>query len=131
MNKRKLLKIALSLGALYYLVGSYAHYFGLTLFPWFDGRLYVPYQDTLLALVDLILVYFLLVVARDPVKNIDMLRAIIVSGAIASLFSIVIVGKVDFAAIGAPGKIPQTITEGILGFVWVGILLSLYPKEGK
>ena len=131
MEKLKLLKLVLRLGAVYYLVGAVVHYFGLTLFPWFDGKLYAPYQDTVIAFVALVLEYFLVVVARDPVKNIDMLKAVIVSAAAASLFSIVVIWKVNFAALGAAGKIPQTVTEGILGFLWVGALLWLYPGERK
>ena len=119
----------LRLGALYYIIGAFAHYFGLTLFPWFIGKLYVPYQDTLIAFVALMLAYFLLIVAHDPIKNIDMLKAIMVSAFLASCFSVAIIWKVDFAALGAPEKIPQTITEGILGFIWVGVLMWAYPKK--
>ena len=131
MRRLRLLQFALRLGAVYYFIGAVAHYFALTLFPWFDGRLYAPYQDTVIAFVALILAYFLLVVARDPVKNIDMLRAIIISAAAASVFSIAVIWKVDFTALGAPAKIPQTIAEGLIGFVWVGALLWLYPKNKK
>ena len=131
MDKLKLLKLTLRLGALYYVIGAFAHYFGLTIFPWFDGHLYAPYQDTVIALVACILAYFLWVVARDPIKNIDMLRAIIVSAIAASVVSITIIWKVDFVALGAPSKIPQTIVEGILGFIWVGVLIWLFPKEVK
>lgn len=131
MDKLKLLKLTLRLGAAYYVVGAIAHYFGLTLFPWFDGNLYAPYQDTVIAFVALTLAYFLLVIARDPIKNIDMLKAVIVAAMVASIFSIVIIWKVDFVAIGAPGKISQTIIEGVAGFIWVGALLWLYPKDKK
>jgi hypothetical protein len=129
MNKLTFLKLTLRLGALYYIIGAFAHYFGLTIFPWFDGNLYAPYQDTVIAFVALVLAYFILVVARDPVKNIDMLKAIMVAATAASVFSIVVIWKVNFIALGAHGKIPQTITEGIIGFVWVGVLLWLYPKD--
>jgi len=121
------LKICLYLGALYYVIGAVVHYFGLTFFPWFDGRLYAPYQDTVIAFVALILAYFLIVIAKDPIKNKDMLRAVIVAAIAASIFSIAIVWKVDFAALGAPDKKLQTIVEGVLGFIWSGALLWLYP----
>ena len=131
MDKLKLLRLTLRLGAVYYVVGSFAHYFNLTIFPWFDRNLYAPYQDTIIAFVALVLAYFILVVARDPIKNIDMLKAIIVAATAASIFSIVVIWKVDFIMLGAPGKILQTITEGIAGFIWVDVLLYLYPKEKK
>lgn len=129
MNKIGLLKLILHLGAMYYLIGSFVHYFGFTLFPWFDGNLYVPYQDTLIAFVAVLLAYFLFVVAKDPIKNIDMLKAVIVSAVAASLFSIAIVWKIDFIALGAPDKFLQTIIEGFLGFIWTGALIWLYPKK--
>ncbi|OGN04737.1 MAG: hypothetical protein A3B99_03560 [Candidatus Yanofskybacteria bacterium RIFCSPHIGHO2_02_FULL_44_12b] len=128
-TKLKLLKAGLYIGAAYYLVGAFVHYFGLTLFPWFEGKLYVQYQDTIIALVAVILAYFLVVVARDPIKNLDMLKAIIVSAFIASIFSILIIWKIDFLSLGAPAKKLQTITEGILGLIFVSALIWLYPKK--
>lgn len=71
MNKEiklKLLKATLYMGAVYYLIGSVVHYFGLTLFPWFDGT---PYHDTIISLVAVVLALFLVVIAKDLVKNID------------------------------------------------------------
>lgn len=129
MNKLKLLKFVLVLGAIYYAIGGVVHYFGLTLFPWFDGRLYAPYQDTIIALVCLVFVLLLLAVARDPIKNIDILKVIIISVAIASVASIAIIWKVDFTALGAPAKKMQTIVEGVIGFIYLGMLLWLYPKK--
>jgi hypothetical protein len=131
MNKLAALKATLYLGAAYYVVGAIVHWFGLTLFPWFDGRLYAPYQDSLIALVALTLAYFLIVIARDPVKNIDMLRAVMIAATVASIFSIAIIWKVDFAALGAPDKRLQTIVEGVLGFAWVGTLVGLWPKKER
>jgi predicted permease len=127
MNKLRWLKIFLYLGAVYYVVGAIVHYFGLTLFPWFDGRLYTPYQDTVIAFVALVLAYFLIVIANDPIKNKDMLKAIIVAAIAASVFSIAIIWKVNFTALGAPDKRLQTIVEGVVGFIWSGALLWLYP----
>lgn len=127
--KIRLLKATLYLGALYYLIGSFVHFFGLTLFPWYDGNLYAPYHDTVIAFVAIVIALFLISTARDPIKNIDTLRIIIISVFAASIFSIAIIWKVDFSALGAPDKKIQTIVEGILGFVYTGILLWLYPKK--
>ena len=129
MNKLNLLKVTLYFGVAYYVIGAVAHYFGLTLFPWFDGKLYAPYQDSVIAFVAVVLSYFLIVVANDPIKNKDMLRAVIISATAASVVSIIIIWKVDFVALGAPAKKLQTIVEGLLGFVWVGIILYLYPYK--
>ncbi len=129
MTKLTLLKITLTAAAVYYIIGGIAHYFALTIFPWFDGHLYAPYQDSVIALVTIVLAAFLLAVARDPIKNRDTLNVIIGAAFLASLFSIFIVFKVDFAALGAPAKKLQTIVEGILGFGFVGLLLWLYPRK--
>ena len=99
MNKLKVLKIVLFLGAVYYAISGVAHYFGLTIFPFFVSELYVPYQDSIIALVCLVFVLLLLTVARDPIKNIDVLKVIIVSAFIASLFSFAILAKVYFYSI--------------------------------
>ena len=129
MNKLVFLKIALCVGALYYAIGGFAHWFGLTIFPWFDGRLYAPYQDSVIAVVCLVLIAFLLMTARDPIKNIDALKVIISFIFIASIFSVLIIYKVNFRALGAPAKELQTIVEGVLGFVYGFILLWLYPVQ--
>ena len=130
-TKLRLLKTTLYIGAIYYLIGAVVHYFGLTLFPWFDGRLYTPYHDTVISLVAVVLALFLIAIARDPVKNIDTLNVVIVSATVASIVSIAIIWKVDFKSLGAPAKYFQTIVEGILGFSFVGALLWLYPKNIK
>lgn len=74
INKLKLLKATLVLGALYYLTGAAAHWWGLTIFPFYDGRLYTPYHDSVIALVAVVLALVLITVARDPIKNIDVLK---------------------------------------------------------
>lgn len=129
MDKLKLLKLTLRIGVLYYLIGAFVHYFDLTLFPWYDANLFAPYHDALIALCAILFALFLFVIAKDPVKNIDTLNVVIMGSFLASIFSIVIIWQVDFAALGAPNKELQTIVEGILGFVFVGSLLWLYPHK--
>ncbi len=129
MDKIKILKITLRLGAAYYLMGAVAHFFGLTIFPFYDGRLYEPYLDSIIALVAFVLALLLLVVARDPVKNIDTLNVVIFGAFLASIFSIAIIWKVNFLGLGAPAKETQTIVEGILGFIFTGVLLLTYPRK--
>jgi len=129
MNKLTALKFILVLGAVYYAIGGIAHYFGLTIFPFFVSELYVPYQDSIIALVCLIFVLLLLAVARDPIKNVDTLNVLILGVALASVFSILIIYKIDLASLGAPAKKLQTITEGIMGFIYLGLLLWLHPRR--
>jgi hypothetical protein len=128
INRLKLLKLTLNLGAVYYLIGAVAHWWGLTIFPFYDGRLYTPYHDSLIALVAVILALILITVARDPLKNIDVLRVIILAAALASFFSVAIIWKVDFVALGSHAKTTQTVVEGIIGFIFTGVLLWLYPR---
>ena len=117
------------MGAIYYVIGAVAHYFALTIFPWFDAGLYTPYHDSVIAFVALVLAYFLVVIAKDPIKNKDMLKAVIISALVASIFSILIISKVDFVVLGAPAKKLQTIIEGLLGFVWASAILWAYPRK--
>ncbi len=129
--KLKLLSTTLHIGAVYYLIGAVVHYFGLTLFPWFDGRLYTPYHDTIISLVAVVLALFLFAIARDPVKNLDTLNIVIIGATVASIVSIAIIWKVDFVSLGAPAKKLQTIVEGVLGFIFSLVLLWLYPRKIK
>lgn len=129
MNKQLWLKIILCLGAVYYAIGGFAHFYGLTIFPWFDGRLYAPYQDTLIAFICLFLVLLFLMVARDPVKNIDALNLIILFAFLAVVFSTYIFWKIDFIALGAPLKKGQTAVEMVMLFCFAVLLLYLRPKK--
>ncbi len=125
VTKLHLLKATLVLGALFFLVGAAVHWFGLSLFPWYDHALYSPYHDSLIAAFCLFLVLLLLTLARGPVKNKDVLRAVIIGVLLISLFNVLIPFKIDFVSLGAPAKKMQTILEGVLGFVYGGILLLL------
>ncbi len=127
--KHSALKIVLVIGALFYLFGAVVHFFGLSIFPFYDNNLYSPYHDTLLALASFFIALFILTVARDPLKNKDTLIIIIVGIFIASLASILIPLKINFAELGAPAKETQTIVEGVLGLLYAGLLLWLYPRK--
>ncbi|MDD5291378.1 MAG: hypothetical protein PHZ04_04700 [Patescibacteria group bacterium] len=129
MNKIQSLKILLVLGALYYLVSAVVHFFGFTLFPFYDKALYQPYHDTVIALVAIILSLLLLAIARNPIKNIDALNVIIIGGIIAIIFSLGIILKIDFTQLGAPAKKTQTIVEMILLFIYTALLFYLKPKK--
>jgi len=129
LNKLNLLRLILFLGSLYYLIGAIAHWRGLTIFPFYDGRLYSPYHDSVIALTALVFALILLTVARDPLKNLAIFKVVIIGAILASVFSIAIIWKVDLAALGAPDKAVQTVVEGILGFVFAGALLWLYPRQ--
>lgn len=128
LTKRKLLQLLLMLGAVYYIVGAIVHFFGLTLFPFYDHALYSPYHDMLLALASFVLGLFVATVAKDPLQNKDALNVVIVGVILASVFSILIVWRIDFVALGSTLKKTQTLFEGIVGLIYAGALLWLYPK---
>lgn len=128
-SKIKLLKILLILGSLYYLVAAFAHFFGLTLFPFYDGKLYSPYHDILLALCDIIFFMIFFIVAKNPVKNVDTLNVIIIGFLFAVIFNIGIIWKIDFGSLGSIHKKFQTIIETILAGGMVILLTILKPKK--
>ncbi len=97
----------------------------------YDGRLYAPYHDTLLALCDLIFVMLFLVVAKDPVKNIDTLNVILASFALVIIFNAGIIWKIDFMLLGSTEKQFQTIIETILAAIMLISLIIVKPKDRK
>jgi len=130
-NRLILLKVLLVVCGVYYLIGAFCHFFGLTLFPFYDGRLYTPYHDTVIALVAVIFSILLFTIARNPVKNIEALNAIIFGTIIAIIFSLWIILKVDFVQLGAPAKKFQTVVEMFLLIIYVVLLLILKPRKVK
>jgi hypothetical protein len=130
MNQSRLtwLKALLYLGCVYYLIGAVAHFFGLTIFPFYDSHLYVPYHDTVIALVAIVLAIILFIVARNPVKNIEVLDGLLIGGIIAIVFSIIILKRIDFVQLGAPAKRFQTIIEMILLVIYISAVYILRPN---
>lgn len=116
------------LGAIYYLIGAIAHFFGLTIFPFYYRGLYSPYHDTLIAISAIIFFLLLITIARDPIKNIDTLNIVITGATIAIIFTIWMIIKIDFVQLGAPAKKTQAIVEAILLIIFVLLLLILKPK---
>ena len=131
LNKTKLLKITLIGGALFLGVGATVHFFGLTLFPFYEAILYRPYQDSLLALSCVILAMFMISIARDPIRNIDTLKVVIIGSILATIFDVAIIYKVDFVAIGSPMKKTETLVEAGLGLIFIIFLLWSYPYDKK
>ncbi len=120
----KSLQIILIINAFYFFIAAIAHFFGLTIFPMYDGTLYTPYHDTLLALCDLVFVMIFLTVARDPIKNKDMLNTIVVAFALIIIFNIGIIWKVNITHL----KIIETIVETIGAAITLVLLTILKSK---
>ena len=125
IDKLKLLKISLNLGGLYYVIGAVCHFFGLTLYPFYDSHMYSPYHDTLIALETIVLSLFLFMIARDPIKNIDALNVAITSCFIAIAFSFWILWKIDIT----PLKWNETVVETVLLVIFTTSLIILKPKK--
>lgn len=121
--KINLLKFLLRIAAIFYLIGAAVHLFGLTVFPWYVHQLYSPYHDSLISVFCIFLSLLLFIVAKDPIKYKEIVRVIIIGFLLISLFSVLIILKVDFTALGAPDKKLQTIIEGIFGLIYSGVLL--------
>ena len=62
------------------------------------------------------------VIAKDPVKNRDTLNVVLFGVLLASIFSFLIIYRVDFVTIGVPEKGEQTLVEGGLGLIYFGLL---------
>lgn len=128
-ERRQILRILLLSCGLYYFIAAFAHFFGLTLFPFYDGALYSPYHDFLLGLCDIVFVMIFLVVARDPVKNEDTLNVIIIGFVLVILGNLGIIWKIDFTALGSSYKFSETIVETILALGALGGILFLRPTS--
>lgn len=130
MGKITLLRIALLGGAVFYFIGGIAHFFGLTLFPWYAGSLYSPYHDTVIALTAFVLGLIILTVSKDPIKNIDILNILMVGCFLAILFSVYIIFKIDFAG-PTELKKTETIVELVLLILYLTVLIALKPDTKK
>ena len=129
VNKQNFLKILLVGGGIYYSIGAVLHLFGLTLFPFYVGELYAPYHDVLIFLTTITLAMVLFAIAKDPVKNLNVLDVMIAGGILAIVFSVVILYRIDFTALGAPAKKTQTIVEMVMLIIYVSLLFYLKPKK--
>jgi hypothetical protein len=127
-KKIKILQWLLIAGWIYYIIGAIAHFFGLTIFPFYDSHLYSLYHDTVIALVAITLSILFFVTAKNPRKNIDTLNVIIIWAIIAIIFSIGIIRKINFEQLGAPEKKTQTIVEMVMLIIYVASLIYLKPK---
>lgn len=131
LTKDGLVRLILACCALYYFVAAFAHFFGLTLFPFYDETLYSPYHDILLGLCDLVFVMIFSVVAFDPVNNIDTFHVILIAFVLVILVNIGLIWKFDFALYHSVHKQFQTIVETLLAFITLVSLWILRPATKK
>jgi hypothetical protein len=130
ISKKRLrfLQAILFAGSAYYVVGFFAHWFGLTISPWFDGALYSPYHDSIIAMASLAFAGFFFVSAINPVRNYDSVRVIIFAAFINGLLTFYMAFTVDFSIYGSAYKQDQAFAEAVLLIV-LSILLAVFiPK---
>jgi hypothetical protein len=128
MSKSLTLKSILVLCALYFFVAALAHFFGLTIFPFYDSALYSPYHDTLLALCDIIFFLFFAAAAINPTKNKTIITIIIAGFVLAFLTNIWIIWKIDWVHLPANTKLLQTKVEAALAAATATALFVLRPR---
>lgn len=131
IDKLKLLETVLILGSIYFFVAAIAHFFGLTIFPFYEGRLFTAYHDSLIAMASIVIAGFLFAAAMHPKKDIDIINIAILSGTVGVIFNIWILWRIDFIALGAPDKRIQTIAELVMLTIFVVLLLILKPRKRK
>ncbi len=125
----KTLQIVLGAAGIYYAIGALAHFFGLTIFPFFVGGLHSPYHDTLIAIAAAIFSATFFVTARDPSCNPTLIHLFIFGSLLAIIGSLWLIFNVDFAALGAADKLLQTKVETGLLLILFLSLLFLKPKK--
>jgi len=128
IDKIKLVKILLIIAGICYLVIAIAHFFGLTISPFFDERLFIPYYDRTIALAALFISILLFTIANDPIKNIDTFNALMIGVVMAIISGLYIIYSTDFVQLGAPEKKIQTIVEVILLITFLIFLQILKPN---
>lgn len=128
-QKRQALSALLLLGSLYYLIGAIAHYFCLTIFPWYDGNLCSPYHDSLIAVASLAVSGFFYVTAINPQRMRMNLWVIIVVGMLVAWLTFLHAAVFDFVEIyGSNLKMMQAFHEGVLLLLLA--VLILYLMQG-
>lgn len=126
----KILKTLLFLCIVFYVVGAITHYFGITLFPWFDSSLYSPYHDSIIAMASLAIAGFFFVTFLNPLKNRANLYVIIFASVISGVLTILMANKVDFISeYGSNLKYIQAYTEGVLLIIISALFYFLRPKN--
>lgn len=126
-----LLQITLIACAAYIVMGAIAHFFGLTIFPFYDGGLHTPYHDIIIALAAVMLAILLFSIAEHPLRRPVVLKAILIASYIAIVFNLWILFTVDFVQLDAPGKWTQTLVETILLVILIIFLHWSEPKNFK
>ncbi|MFA4937049.1 MAG: hypothetical protein WC575_02010 [Patescibacteria group bacterium] len=124
----KLLRVILYLASAFYFIGSIAHYFGLTIFPWFDSALYSSYHDSIIAMASLALSVIIFLIARHPDKYSPLVKGISLVAIVNGLLTIYMVYTINWAQYSSAYKQTQALVEGVLLIILAGALYVLNRK---
>lgn len=130
MNKNFLLRIVLVMMSLFFLIGAFAHQFGITLFPWYDGELYSPYHDSIIAMAALSLSGLVFMMSTDVVKYRPIIWLMSPLSLINGIWTIWMANTVEFESLyGSAAKVYQANVEGVL--LLAGAMLILILNRSK
>lgn len=128
ITKNNLLKIILYCVSMFYLIGAIAHYFGLTIFPWFDGNLYSPYHDSIIAMASLALFVIIFIIAQNPKKYNKLIYGISLVALFIGLLTVYMTYSINWSQYSAVYKQEQSLIEGILLILLSGLLFILNKR---
>lgn len=129
LDRLKITKISLYCASISYLIGAVAHFFGLTLFPWYTSSLYSPYHDSLIPLIAITVAILIFGIANNLEKNPELINIVITAGIVAIIYSVLVLLRFDYAAIGVPEKSLQTVVETFGLIIFVIVLIILKPAK--
>lgn len=112
--RKTILKYLLYVLSIFYLIGGIAHYFGLTIFPWYDKALYSPYHDSIIAMATIAMMIIIYIIATDIQKYKKLINGISLIALINGFLTIYMAYKVNFEIYNQNNKKLQAIIEGIL-----------------
>ena len=122
----KIIKFLLVSGSIYYFIGAFVHFFGLSIYPWYDGILFSPYHDTVISLSAIFIGLIFFAISRNIEKYRNLIKLIIISCLIAIVFSIYIIFCINLVG---TIKQEQTIVEMVLLIIFAGSLSYLNYKN--
>lgn len=132
-KKSVILKLSLLSGAIYFFLVSAAHLSGLKipgLYIYFDIPSY-PYQDNIVAFLTLGWSIFFYTAFTDVVKNIALVKAILIAGAAAIIVLSIINIKTDFQLLNRNADINIIWLEIFILFVYWLWLVVFYFRLKK
>lgn len=128
-----ILKLSLLAGAVYFFLVSVAHLSGLKipgLYIYFEIPSY-SYQDNIVALLALGWAIFFFTAFTDPLKNVTLVKAILVAGAAAIIILCMINIRTNFLVLNNFVNIKIIWLEIIILFIYWLLLVVFYIRSKK